>query len=243
MSAPATLAAVRDSASAFYRSAGRFGWHFARGKLGGDPIYRALLEHGLLAGRERLLDLGAGQGLVAAWLLAAYSRYVSERAGPWPHGWPVPPQLREYTGIDINAREVQRARRAFARDAGAQLQFVHADFRDVDYGHPDAIVLLDVLHYVDYAAQERVLARAATALARGGLLLLRVGDAEGGLSFRLSKAVDRTVVLLRRGRLDALHCRPLRAWRTLLTQHGFSVRAVPMSGGTYVNTLLLGERA
>ena len=42
----------------------------AGGKLRGDPVYAALLAQGLLAGRARVLDLGCGQGLLAAWLLA-----------------------------------------------------------------------------------------------------------------------------------------------------------------------------
>ena len=32
-----------DRASAPYRGAGRFAWHFARGKLGHDPVFRHLL--------------------------------------------------------------------------------------------------------------------------------------------------------------------------------------------------------
>jgi SAM-dependent methyltransferase len=71
MSAEPALASLIDAASAPYRAAGRFAWHFARGKLRGDPVFAALLAQGLLAGRARVLDLGCGQGLLAAWLLAA----------------------------------------------------------------------------------------------------------------------------------------------------------------------------
>ena len=64
----ALIASLIGAASAYYRPAGQFAWRFARGKLAGDPAYRALLAQGLLAGRSRLLDLGCGQGLLAAWL-------------------------------------------------------------------------------------------------------------------------------------------------------------------------------
>ena len=119
MSAPGSLSALLNSASAYYRRAGRFAWHFARGKLKGDPVFRAILEHGLLADRARLLDLGAGQGLLAAWLLAARSCQASAQDGAWPPHWPAPPAV---AGLPRRSRsmpqEVRRAQRAFALDAG-----------------------------------------------------------------------------------------------------------------------------
>ena len=144
------LAPLIDTASAYYRDAGHFAWHWARGKLAGDPAFEAILARGLLRGRSRLLDLGCGQGLLAAWLLAARALYTtSEAPRAWPQGWPAPPALLEYTGIEINPREVARARRSFALDPGAAVHIVHGDIRDVDYGTADAVVILDVLHYLD----------------------------------------------------------------------------------------------
>ena len=37
------------TAAAPYRRAGRFAWHFARGKLGGDPVFLGILRQGLMA--------------------------------------------------------------------------------------------------------------------------------------------------------------------------------------------------
>jgi SAM-dependent methyltransferase len=233
-----------ETASAYFRGAGHFAWRFARGKLKGDPVFTALLAHGLLSGRTTVLDLGCGQGLLAAWLLAAHARHASDEPGAWPAGWPAPPLLRSYTGIEINSQEVARARRAFTLDPGSAVQIVHGDIRDVDYDPADAVVILDVLHYLDYAAQERVLQRVRGALAPGGVLLLRIGDAAGGSRFRLSKAIDQSVALARRRRWVPLNCRPLRAWQELLTACGFSARALPMSAGTpFVNVLLRAQTA
>jgi len=67
---------------------GLFAYFFARGKLRADPVYRSLLEHGLLSGRSRILDLGCGQGLLAAWLRAAMR--LHDR-GAWPDALPLPP--------------------------------------------------------------------------------------------------------------------------------------------------------
>jgi SAM-dependent methyltransferase len=222
-----------ESASGLYRTAGRFAWHFARGKLAGDPVFAAILAQGLLSGRARILDLGCGQGLLAAWLLAAQA---SEHSGTWPRQWPPAPRPRSLVGIESHPPEVRRARLAL----GACSRIVQADFRAVDYGQADAIVMLDVLHYNDYASQEAVLARARAALAPGGALLLRVGDAAGGVRFALSLLVDRAVALARRRRPVRFRCRPLTEWQQLLARLGFVTRAVPMSAGTpFANFLLI----
>ena len=242
MSESAAPAALLAAASAYYKPAGLFARRFAQAKFKGDPAFRAILAQGLLSGRERLLDLGAGQGLLAAWLLAARSCHASERAGAWPRSWPAPPDFASYVGIEINAQEVRRARRAFALDTLARVQIVHGDIRDVDYGSPDAVVILDVLHYNDYASQERILARVRAALAPGGVLLMRIGDADGGPGFTFSKAVDHTVALARRGRWMPLKCRALSEWLSLLKRVGFVPRRVPMGNGTpFTNILLLAQ--
>ena len=61
--------ALLDRATQPYRAAGHFAWHFARGKLKGDPAFFGLLEHGLIPDAGRLIDLGCGQGLLASWLI------------------------------------------------------------------------------------------------------------------------------------------------------------------------------
>ena len=242
MSADPRLASLIEAASARYRAAGHFAWRFARGKLGGDPMFAGILAHGLLAERARILDLGCGQGLLASWLLAAHDWHASAR--DWPAGWPPPPRFESYRGIEINPHEAVRAQRAFAAESRARLQIVRADISNVDYGSTDAVVILDVLHFIDYATQEQVLTRVRAALEPGGLLLLRIGDASAGLGFSLGVAWDHTVALVRRGRWRALQCRPLREWQALLGQLGFRSAALPMSAGTaFANVLLVAHPA
>lgn len=224
-----------DAASAPYRAADPFAWYFARGKLRGDPIFICLLEQGLIPSGARLLDLGCGQGLLAAWLLAA--RAHAERRD-WPTEMPQPPALASIRGIELLPRNVERARRAL----GSQASFTHGNICDTDFGETDVIVMFDVLHYIDYEAQAKILRRIHQALPPAGLLILRVGDAAGGLQFRISYWVDRLVWLLRGVRNHRLYCRRLADWQHLLQANGFSVETVPIAQvANTANVLLVAK--
>ena len=224
-----------DRASTPYRAAGRFAWHFARGKLGGDPVFAGLLEHGLIPHGARVLDIGCGQGLLASWLLSAQALHD---AGVWPAHWPAAPAPRAVHGIELMQRDVERARRALG-DAAA---FTVGDMCTADFGQADAVVVLDVLHYVNIAAQDDVLRRIRDALLPRGVLVLRVGDAAGGWPFRFSVWVDHVVTFVRGHRNSRLHCRPLDDWKAALGALGFAVRSLPMNQGTpFANILLVAQ--
>ncbi len=210
-------AALLDAACEPYRNAGRFAYYFARGKLRADPVYRAILELGLLLGRARVLDLGCGQGLLAA--------------------WPAP-QALSTRGIELMARDVERARCAL----GTSSEVSQADIRNTAFGTVDAVVILDVLHYMTPQAQLEVLQRVRAALPPRGLLLLRVGDAGGGLRFRYGQWSDKLVMLLRGHSIVAQHCRSVAQWRLLLQECGFDSEAKAMSRGTpFANVLLIAH--
>jgi SAM-dependent methyltransferase len=224
-----------DRASEPYRGAGRFAYNFARGKLTGDPVFRAVLERGLLLGRGHILDLGCGQGLLASWLRAALLCYEN---GSWPQGWPPAPTPRSTRGIELKIRDVQRARAAL----GPACEISQGDIRSVEFGTTDAVVILDVLHYMPKQEQLQVLRRVRAALPARGLLLMRVGDADGGLRFRYSQWVDKLVMLARGHTAAATHCRSAAQWLELLRECGFDVQATPMSEGTrFANVLLIGH--
>lgn len=239
MSADKLPAALLEQATAPYRPLGKFAWHFARGKLGGDPAFAGLLQRGLIPPRARLLDIGCGQGLLAALLGSLDGHSGAERS--WPGRWAAAPAGVQVHGIELMPRDVERARKAL-HHLGPRARFTQADMRTTDFGPADVAVILDVLHYVDYAAQADVLRRVKAALAPQGTLLLRVGDAAAGLPFRISNWVDAVVTFVRGHRLARLYCRPLSEWQQLLRDLGFAVEPIPMHAGTpFANVLLVAR--
>jgi SAM-dependent methyltransferase len=224
-----------DAAAERYRPAGRFAYHFARGKLAGDPVFGALLAQSLVPDRARILDLGCGQGLLASWLVAAEEFH---RAGDWYAGWPPPPAAWSFRGIELMPRAVSRARPALAAVASVEV----GDIRTADFRAADTVVIFDVLHYMDTASQQAVLGRVRATLSAAGVLLLRIGDAGGGLPFRISNWVDRTVLAVRGRGSVRLRCRSLTEWIGLLERLGFRTDAIPMSANTpFANVLLVAR--
>jgi hypothetical protein len=140
------------------------------------------------------------------------------------------------------ASDVARARAALA-DREPQVSIRRGDICRTDFGQVDVVTILDVLHYIDHAAQEDVLRRARAALPNHGLLITRVGDAAAGLPFRICDWLDRAVILVRWRRRPVLWCRTLADWVKLLEGVGFEVEAMPMSEGKPFANVMLVARA
>ena len=226
-----------DHAAAPYRAAGLVPYLFARGKLRGDPAFASLLRLGLIPPNARLLDLGCGQGLLAALLRAAVAPAA---AASWPGDWAQPPRSVRVHGIELAQREVRWAR-CLTRSGTdeSSVSFEQADVRSASFGAADVVVLLDVLHYLAPTEQQLLLARVRDCLTPGGVLLLRVADANAGFGFVWSVLIDKLVLAARGSRRLRLHCRPLGQWREMLLALGFTVRIVPMHAGTLFANLLL----
>jgi SAM-dependent methyltransferase len=202
-----------------YRASGRFAYYFARFKLGYDPFYTVLLAEGLIPAAARILDLGCAQGLLAAWLCAAEESY---REGIWDGAFPAPESMASYRGVDRNPLEISRARLAL----GGRAEFVVGDIGVEQLSGATVIVLLDVLHYLDYPAQLKSLRAIRASLPTGGFALLRLGDSASGARARVSAWVDRVVLRFRGYRAARLHRRPLTEWLLLLRELGFTVQVI-----------------
>lgn len=212
--------------------------HFARSKLRFDPVYLALLRHGLLPHEGTLLDLGCGQGVLLSLLRATKERHA---AGRWPRDLPPPPDGLALRGIDAHAGRVDIARRAL----GDSVQVEQGDLRGLEFRGPCSVVtMLDVLLYLPDGEPERLISKVAQALQPGGLLLLREPDAGAGLAFRLTQLGSWFDALTRGKGRAPIHYRSAAHWSAVLASQGLSVEAQPMSRGTpFANVLFVAKKA
>ncbi len=223
------------AASAPYRRTSRFAWIFARNKLAFDPVFRHLLQTGLIPPSARVLDIGCGQGLLASLLHGSAQAAV---LGHWPGDWAPAPVATKVTGIEMMPRDVRRASDAL----GEAARFICGDMRHTPFPDSDVVVLLDVMHYIDASAQDDLLVRVRRALPVGGSLLMRVADAGSRRGLFASQAVDRIVAFFRGHRVTPNFCRTQAAWRAPLEALGFEVCSQPMSQGTpFANVLLVAR--
>ncbi|HZF10281.1 MAG TPA: DUF2062 domain-containing protein [Thermoanaerobaculia bacterium] len=228
-----------DETSRRYIDAGVFSWEFVRGKLRHDPVYFALLARGDLPPTGRLLDLGCGRGILLS--LLATARAQAAR-GVYPESWPTPPPGLQLHGIEGSLKIARAARLALGEEATIEV----GDLRETPLPDADAVYLLDVLHYLPAAEQERLLDRVAAAMPKGGggLLILREADAAGGAAFVRTRLAEQFCALARGHFRQRFHFRSDAEWRRLLEERGFVVGSLPMSAGTpYANVLIEGRRA
>jgi SAM-dependent methyltransferase len=235
-----TFLSLSDAVAQRYLPAGRFAHGFARGKLNRDPAFEYLLREGLLSHVDTVLDIGCGQGLLTGLTLEA-----QKQATQWPADWSPAPIRAKVIGLELMPSDVARARAAY----GPSAQFIEGNMVTASFPASQAVVILDVLHYVSFEEQEQVLRKVKASLEAGmvgksghGQLLLRVGDAAAGLPFKVSNWVDALVTFVRGHRLSKLYCRPVTAWIDLLKQHGFQVRIQPLHEGTpFANVMLIAK--
>lgn len=228
--------AVVATVSHAYRAADAHAARFARSKLLRDPVFRHLLQHGLIPTGATVLDLGCGQGLLSGCLAAAAD---AQRHGRWPVGWRAAPIDTRVIGLDLSATQLQRA--VASGFAGAR--FVAADMRQAVFPVCDVVACIDTLHYLPLADQDAVLLRAREALRPGGVLLLRVGDSSAPMRWRLGLWIDRLTRWAQGGGWHPVHGRGLASWRATFDRLGFEVQCHAMNGRLpFANRLLVARR-
>jgi SAM-dependent methyltransferase len=155
--------------------------------------------------------------------------------GNWPEDWAKPPRMDALFGVDFHPSSVRRANSAL----GDRAQITVGDLREVAIRGADVIVILDVLHYLEPAAQDDLLDRIRRALRPRGRLLARVCDGTAGMHFALTCAADWLACAMRGQLYSRFHTRTLAAWIGAFGRHGFEVEHAPMSAGTpFANVLL-----
>lgn len=237
------FADLREAAAEPYLGTGIRHWEFVRGKLRYDPVYRRLLDEGLLPRPGRLVDLGCGRGI----LLALLSAPVEEWRNAPPHSEcshavrvrHVPPPGTQLLGIELHPRLVRVARRALAGAATIE----QGDLATCPIPACATAVLLDVLHYLPAAAQEALLDRVVAAMGPRGVLILREADAARGFAFRVTTGAERLRAIARGHLRQRFRYRPLAEWRAMLERRGLAVEAFPVAEGTpFANVVLVGRK-
>jgi SAM-dependent methyltransferase len=228
---PANINSIIDAAILPYAQAGRPVHRFVRGKLRYDPVYRAILKNGLLPNEGRLIDLGCGLGILAALLTEARNQH---HAGNWNPDWPTPPQSLELLGVELLEQKVETAKQAL----GDRAAIFQGDICTFEFPDCSAAILLDVLMYLNAAEQQQVLQKIARTLQPGGILLLREGNAAGGLRHYVTSLAEHICCVWRGQGWQALHYRSMSEWIALLEELGFSVASLPMSQGTPFSNVL-----
>lgn len=224
------FSAIVAHAANRYRPSGRMAYHFARGKLRGDPVYRAVLEGELLPEAGTVLDLGCGGGLMLAALASA--RGLSGAA-------PTSVSARRLVGVETRPRAAAIARQAL----GDEAEILTGDVRRRPLPPAHAILLFDVLHMMRAPDQDALLAALLSSLEPGGILFVREADAAAGWRFHVVRAANTLKAWLSGASAGEFHFRPLAEWRRWLEQAGLAVETHPMGQGTpFGNVLLVGRK-
>ena len=159
----------------------------------------------LLTDEGRILDVGCGFGLFAAYFGQTHPR-------------------RRIVGVDPSVRRI-----ALARDVASSLglrehTFIAGDVRDVPLEGPfDAVYVLDVMHHLPRDAPARRCSSAsARCSSRAGCSLMKDITTEPRFGLYFTEALDRLMV----GWREPLAYRHHREWGEMLTAIGFKVRMV-----------------
>ncbi len=111
--------------------------------------------HELLPKQGRILDIGCGYGFMG---------YMLNFAAP----------DRDVIGYDYDDEKISVANHCFSRNTN--IHFVKMDVNELQTGPADAIILSDVLHYLQPDQQEQLMQKCMNALRPSGVLLIRDGD-------------------------------------------------------------------
>lgn len=158
----------------------------------------------LLPDEGRILDIGCGFGLFAAYF-----------------GQTQP--ARRIVGVDPNERRIAMARRVSESIGLTGHTFVAGDARDVPLqGQFAGAYVLDVMHHVPEHDQLPMLERFRDLLAPHGVLVIKDITTEPSFGLEFTRLLDRAMV----GWNEPLRYRHHREWGEMLSSLGFRVRMV-----------------
>jgi trans-aconitate methyltransferase len=195
---------------------------YSLSKLATDPLYD-IVRNVLAANRAPLLDAGCGIGILLHCLRAS--------------GHEAP-----YLGVDSDPNKVAAARAAATRGGVLRAEFRECDLRKEFPVHRGSVALLDVLQYLEPAAQRTVVANAARCLTADSILVIRGGLDDGSWRAALSRVSDRFGHAVRwMAASFKVQLRP-QELASILSSQGLSADFQPAWGRTPFNNWLIVAR-
>lgn len=125
--------------------------------------------HRLIPREATVTDIGCGFGPLSYMLMM-----LSDR--------------RHVLGIDYDADKIAVANHNFSRNE--RIRFVCADVKEYELPDSDVFILNDILHYMDPASQEQLLAGCISRLRRKGMIIIRDGNPTQAKQHRLTRLTE-----------------------------------------------------
>lgn len=158
----------------------------------------------LLPSEGRILDVGCGFGLFAAYFGQTQPN-------------------RRIVGVDHDAARIELARHVSDKLGIIGHEFMAGDARDAAVKGPfDGIYVLDVMHHIPRKDQPALLEKLESMLAPGGVLVLKDITTDPWFGLKFTEILDRVMV----GWDEPLAYRHHHEWGELLSSLGLKVRAV-----------------
>jgi 1-acyl-sn-glycerol-3-phosphate acyltransferase len=162
----------------------------------------------LVPREARILDIGCGYGFMAYML-----HFVSSS--------------RHITGIDYDAEKIATANNCYMKND--QLQFYATDALSFDFENYDAIILADMLHYLQPQEQEALIAKCCAHINPDGMVIIRDGNeelAERHKGTRLSEFFSTRVVGFNKTAGEKLSFLSASFVHRMADENGFSCREI-----------------
>ncbi len=140
---------------------------YLRVKMHIEKYYQPYNE--LVSREGEILDLGCGYGFMS---------YMLSFTAP----------LRRITGVDHDPEKIRVAVNCISKNEN--IDFICEDITRYSFGNKDAILLIDVLHYLPQASQEELLSRCIEKINPGGMILIRDADSKEEKRHKLTKLTE-----------------------------------------------------
>ncbi|MBZ5858880.1 trifunctional MMPL family transporter/lysophospholipid acyltransferase/class I SAM-dependent methyltransferase [Flavihumibacter profundi] len=157
----------RNDLIANYRYKGPFLEWYIRIKARLENNYQVFLNE--VPAKGKLLDLGCGYGPMSYMLHLKHKEL-------------------DITGVDYDEEKILTASHCFSKDQS--IRFLAKDALHFEFDYYDAIIIADMLHYLQHGQQEALLEKCMQHILPGGKIILREGNSEMEQAHRRTKLTE-----------------------------------------------------